>query len=359
MKFPNPFKRHFRILIGVLFFLLLSNSVFGQDNSIKFEEADENYVVVPNNPAINVTNNFTIEFWIELPRQIYTQAILQEGKCNNSSSSYNVVYRPDSTISFTFNCNGSCMFPNTYKTNTKLVPGICTHVAISYCADSIGIYFNGVKQPASFLEVGAGYCGNLVNSSEDLLIGTYLNYSDVFTLFFDGYMDELRIWSRIVPESEIIANMNTALSGDEPGLQMYYDFENTILGDGEMIENSALTGAVLNGTTHSLTASSPDNDHAGCFNESASLTTVNKNQKLTVFPNPATDLIHFSGDFLIDSDLHEIYVLDILGKVVLSETLTAEKNSVSVTHIQAGLYSYFILNPLDGNFFKGQFAVVK
>lgn len=359
MKMIHNLRRRIGLMHGALLFLLLSNHAMGQNNSIKFNGADENHITVNNHPAINVTNNFTLEFWIKAPRQVDTQALLQEGKCNNYSSSYNVIYRPDSAISFTFNCNGSCSYPNTYKTDTKLLPGVCTHVAITYSADSIDIYFNGIKQPASFVEVGAGYCGNLVNSSEDLLIGTYLNYSDIFTLFYDGFMDELRIWSRVVPESEILANMNATLAGDEPGLQLYYDFENTILGDGEVVENMAITGAALNGTTHSLTALSPDNDHASCFDESLSLPVSTQEDNIAVFPNPAAELMYFNYDGLSNSGTCEIYLFDMLGKMVLSGKIMNGKNSLSVSHLETGLYSYFILDPIDGNSSKGQFAIAR
>lgn len=51
--------------------------------------------------------------------------------------------------------------------------------------------------------------------------------------FFKGVIDEVRIWNRALTEDEIIANMNRELTGSEPGLVVYYNF-NEFTPDGQI-----------------------------------------------------------------------------------------------------------------------------
>ncbi|MEM7101728.1 MAG: LamG-like jellyroll fold domain-containing protein, partial [Bacteroidota bacterium] len=52
-------------------------------------------------------------------------------------------------------------------------------------------------------------------------IGALLNSSTEF----EGDLDEVRLWDVARTQSEIVADMNTILTGSESGLELYYDFE--------------------------------------------------------------------------------------------------------------------------------------
>lgn len=67
----------------------------------------------------------------------------------------------------------------------------------------------------------------------------------------------------------------------------------------------------------------------------SNLTTVNENESLTqslmVYPNPATSVLSFNID-----NIESVIIADVLGKVVLSETVQA--NSISVNNLKSGIY---------------------
>lgn len=67
----------------------------------------------------------------------------------------------------------------------------------------------------------------------------------------------------------------------------------------------------------------------------SNLTTVNENESLTqslvVYPNPATSVLSFNID-----NIESVIIADVLGKVVLSETVQA--NSISVDNLNSGIY---------------------
>jgi hypothetical protein len=58
----------------------------------------------------------------------------------------------------------------------------------------------------------------------DLLFGAVVENSTV-TKHFDGWLDEVRIWSVARSGAEILADMNQTLVGSEPGLVGYWSFE--------------------------------------------------------------------------------------------------------------------------------------
>jgi len=68
------------------------------------------------------------------------------------------------------------------------------------------------------------------------------------TNFFKGQMDEVRFWNTARTASEILADMNCELTGDEPGLVAYYNFNQGIANG----NNSAET--ILLGRTHACDA---------------------------------------------------------------------------------------------------------
>ncbi len=71
-----------------------------------------------------------------------------------------------------------------------------------------------------------------------------------------------------------------------------------------------------------------------------------------VWPNPATDVLHFS---LNGSSANTLLVFDLLGKVVLKQTDLKEKNTITIKDLQPGVYFYKVINSskeISGKFIK-------
>jgi hypothetical protein len=222
----------------------------------------------------------------------------------------------------------------------------CTHVAISYSADSISIYFNGTKQPTQFLSGGA-YCGSLVNSSDELLIGAYSNFSNDIVLHYEGMIDELRIWSKVLTELEVQQYMNLQPVGNEINLVLYYSFDNVTAGNNQTVSNIATTAGALDGITSSSSASTPNNVPFACIlglnNE------LDAEFELLVYPNPSTDVINF--EFLSEevNENLELKIYDGLGRVVYTGMITSPFHSVSSSNFESGNYNYSIKSS-NGNY---------
>lgn len=80
-----------------------------------------------------------------------------------------------------------------------------------------------------------------------------------FNNWFNGNVDEFRLWNFARTQAQIQATMNDTLLGNETGLQVYYKFNEVGQGNGVIIKNSAqVSGAALNGTSISQNANFPN-----------------------------------------------------------------------------------------------------
>jgi len=133
-------------LLFVLVLVLSGTKGYGQNIGMTFADADENYILVPDDPAINFLTDFSVEVWVK-PRTIdHNMLVVQEGKCSTSDWSYEIWIRPDSLVEFVYDCSGSCPADNFYTTTTKILPGVCTHIAATYSSAGPKIYLNGAPQ---------------------------------------------------------------------------------------------------------------------------------------------------------------------------------------------------------------------
>jgi len=117
---------------------------------------------------------------------------------------------------------------NQVQDPTALVAGQWYHVAVTYDAPTttMKLYKNGVLVSTNNAVPALGG-GNLV------LLGAY----DPNLNLFSGSLDEARIWSRVLCQTEIQNNMNAMLGGTQTGLTAYYKFNQGITG----ANNSAIT----------------------------------------------------------------------------------------------------------------------
>lgn len=75
-------------------------------------------------------------------------------------------------------------------------------------------------------------------------------------------------------------------------------------------------------------------------NLSASVNEVDLKEKIKLFPNPVTDRFFISSDNQILSELKEIVLYDLSGKLVFQEKIT-ENHSCDISHLVSGSYIVF------------------
>ena len=97
------------------------------------------------------------------------------------------------------------------------------HIAGVYTGSKGSIYIDGNKVPLSRDDFDPG--GTLNSVDEDLLIGCGNYPNENLSDFFDGTIDDVRIYDRALSAEEIQAAMHTRPDIDDPTLVGYWDFD--------------------------------------------------------------------------------------------------------------------------------------
>ena len=228
------------LFIFVLAFSFSAKSQAGQ--ALDFDGAGTNHVVLAN---LLPSGSYTKEAWINL-RSIgaFTNNII--------SGVASAFWVPGGNLSAGHNfANFAIQDPATLNT------GQWYHVALTYDAgtNTMILYKDGV-QVATGNPTGGPY------AETELYIGTYNNGGGPGGFLLDGQIDEVRIWNVVRTGAQIAGNRNCILTGDEPGLLAYYDFNQGTAGannagvttlldrtDRCAPNNGTLTTFTLNGAT--------------------------------------------------------------------------------------------------------------
>ena len=228
-------KRFTKIL---LFVLLIGSSaaINAQNYALKFDGTNDK-VGILDSPELNPTSGMTIEAWInatEWNSNIWGGVIVGKQGTN-----------PDKGYCFTAGQNGRVEFTVSVNEGWKAVstPALLGtnawyHIAGVYTGSQLMLYINGQ------LIQTEDAIGELTHGT-----GVVMNLGDNPTWpgrFWNGRLDEIRIWEIARTEAEIQANMSVELTGTETGLVAYYPMNEgsgSVLGDASGNEN---TGQLIN-----------------------------------------------------------------------------------------------------------------
>jgi hypothetical protein len=185
-------------------------------------DGENDYVEVLNQNNLNIENQITYEFWLKANSyQTNTDPFVM-------SKGYEVL---EAHIQSDLGENRIRFIPtkNIYldTPNSSFDYDVWTHWAISYDVTNkeINIYKNGLN--IEYSKMGSGVIGDpIIIDNSNLYFGKRIkDYTDETYTKLNGMVNEIRIWNRILAQSEIQNNMNKSLTGNEEGLVAYYDME--------------------------------------------------------------------------------------------------------------------------------------
>lgn len=261
------FARLFRsILPAVLLSLFIFSVSFtqGAGNALSFDGTDD-YVAISQNNVLPIYNNnaYTIEFWIKGPAHdngsIYSET--HDGTTNENRLT---IFKIGSGLAsesasdkfdFYFRTgNGSS--PGHFYSNGVVFDDYWHHIAFVDNNGSATLYIDGiVDRTFSYtkptLTLNTSSIG-AARSNPTLIPG--------IRSFFQGNVDEFRVWNSVRTQDEIRDNMCIKLLGNESNLVVYYRFDDSsgnVLSDVTSNSNDGLIfgtfGRATSGGTNTLT----------------------------------------------------------------------------------------------------------
>lgn len=177
--------------------------------------------------ALDTGSSFTIEAWFRSPEPETEQVILMYG-FTNADGKNNALKLDRGRLRF--NVRGYGREYDHVIGQTELSAGKWYHGAFVYAGIEGRLYLNGELEATVQTTVN-------MDANSRVLLGVYNNPKTGFLgKYFQGELDEVRIWSRARSQGEIVSYMRRALSGRENALVAYYDFDQ---GDGGRIVDRA------------------------------------------------------------------------------------------------------------------------
>jgi hypothetical protein len=178
----------------------LTQDRFGNPDSAYYFDGVDNYIEIPDNDTLDITNAITITAWIKPTdlTKLYQYVVVKRDDSPPDGPGGNVydldIYPGKVRSIFHYQGGGSTTKEATG--NTSIIENIWQHIAVTWDGTIITVYYNG--QPD-----GTGpFSGLIKTSGRRLEIGSY---SGGAATFFKGIIDEVRIYNRALSASEIQA----------------------------------------------------------------------------------------------------------------------------------------------------------
>ena len=226
----------------------VASTVTTPGNALLFNGTN-NCVSIKNDASLNLTTNYTIECWIKPTSYKFLAGLVSK-------------YQSSTSYGYTLRMSGTAPYSGISFDGLETPPGIIelnkwNHIAAVKNGNQRTVYVNGVAY-----NLGTSSVYNVSSNTDSVTIG--VDYA-VSGRYFEGSIDEVRIWSVARTQSEILANKNTVLSQCDASLnsilRAYYRFDNGVSNSANVgynalndLSDSGNTGLLrnynLNGTTN-------------------------------------------------------------------------------------------------------------
>ena len=204
-------------------------------NQVLSLDGSRDYVEIPPSDSLDITGAVTLEGWV----------FHKDAETHDWSQAWLSKYE-HRLLSWNIRSDGFFIAQDEMWDEEMLRYGAPKdewfHIACVYDSQKQEVYLNGE------LAAERDWPGFIGSSHSPVKIGTF------HTQYWPGMLDEIRIWNRARTHEEIRSTMNAPLTGDEPGLAGYWNFDD---GTARDLSPNGNHGA-LEGSTQIIAAALPD-----------------------------------------------------------------------------------------------------
>lgn len=191
-------------------------------HSLDLESSSSQYAAANDHASLDITGNLTIEAWVKF-ESFSSNTMTIVGKYHTASGQQSYLFFYDgvgNTINLGISSNGSNANFGTVSWTPTL--GQWYHLAVVYTTGGTAdFYVNSVQQGTQ----QTGINTSIFNSTEKVGIGA-VGINGGVGGYFDGKIDDVRIWSTNRSQAQIAANYRTELVGNETNLNAYWKLNN-------------------------------------------------------------------------------------------------------------------------------------
>jgi len=202
------------LLIPILSIWIIQVNAQTPGNALHFDGTND-YITAPLPSVFTnlLTNDFTVETWIKPQGSAFARVLFAQ---HSTSNFFSLTLSASRQVYFYLNNTVGLL------TSTTLPLGQWSHVACTWKASTseARIYINGVLQIAT--TGGSSSTG----TSNIMAIGSRTDGSQ----YFQGELDELRIWSVVRNQCELDLSRNSEYTIAQPNLVAYYKFNQGVAG---------------------------------------------------------------------------------------------------------------------------------
>ena len=196
--------------------------------ALNFDGIDD-YVSISSNASLSMTSAITIEAWVKTNGSPTGEQYI----ITKSNDSYFVGLNVAGNVGrASFYINGVST-GWLYSNSTSINDNNWHHIASTYDGSVIKIYIDGI------LDNSVIASGNIVTGGSDVVIGCR-----IFNYFFQGNIDETRIWNVARSQCEINTYMNCEIPSSSGGLVANYHFNQGISSENNSIETTLMDASV-------------------------------------------------------------------------------------------------------------------
>ena len=226
-------------------------------HSATLVRASSQYFSAADSASLSLSGNFTFEAWVKIttaPTSGQQFAIINKDD-NGSNRSYSLWYNNSGgTLQLSATLFGSSYsYPNDYvnvTANTNLGTATWQHVAVvctlaNASASKFEFFVNGTS-----IGNGSVADGNGTTTIKDGTASLFIGHGHTAE-YFDGQIDDVRVWNTARTSTQIVDNYKTELVGNESGLQAYWKLNNALT------DSTSNSNTLTNNGTATFTADLP------------------------------------------------------------------------------------------------------